>query len=183
MMMAIGIGEVYKQHYDTCPAIHLEGCSNQVTWCQLLMDLTCVQPVMSIVTNILSYSHYRWSTAFPTPLNWSFRPLKCQHAAMHMQGSGCPSGTYLEKILLLLGQASHYLCSALAAVGRSTFISPESLGAFVACRLIPLNKCPVVRPIGIGEVPRRIIAKGHHWQWYWGIRATAGLWSCYTCNT
>ena len=29
----------------------------------------------------------------------------------------------------------------------------------MACRLIPLNKNPGVRPIGIGKVPRRIIAK------------------------
>ena len=38
-------------------------------------------------------------------------------------------------------------------------VNPEGLSAFVACRLIPLNKCPGVRPIGVGEVPRRIIAK------------------------
>ena len=38
-------------------------------------------------------------------------------------------------------------------------IHPDDLSAFVACRLIPLNKCPGVRPIGIGEVPRRIIDK------------------------
>ena len=38
-------------------------------------------------------------------------------------------------------------------------VYPDGLDAFVACRLIPLNKNPGVRPIGIGEVPRRIIAK------------------------
>ena len=31
--------------------------------------------------------------------------------------------------------------------------------AFVACRLIPLDKKPDVRSIGIGDVPRRILAK------------------------
>ena len=54
---------------------------------------------------------------------------------------------------------SHDLCSALAAVGRrlcSSLVNPESISALVACRLIPLDKCPGVRPIG---VPRRLIAK------------------------
>ena len=58
--------------------------------------------------------------------------------------------------------SSNALCSALASVGKrlcTTHINPDHLSAFVACRLIPLDKCPGVRPIGIGEVHRRIIAK------------------------
>ena len=34
--------------------------------------------------------------------------------------------------------------------------------AYTSCRLIPLDKCPGVRPIGIGEVVRRIIGKAVH---------------------
>ena len=36
---------------------------------------------------------------------------------------------------------------------------PTSNEAYIACRLSPLNKNPGVRPIGIGEVLRRIIGK------------------------
>ena len=35
----------------------------------------------------------------------------------------------------------------------------NSLDALFACRLIPLNKNPGLRPIGIGEILRRIIGK------------------------
>ena len=41
----------------------------------------------------------------------------------------------------------------------SSYMDPCGLTAFVACRLIALNKCPGVRPIGIGEVVRRILGK------------------------
>ena len=34
-----------------------------------------------------------------------------------------------------------------------------SIEAYLSCRLIPLNKLPGVRPVGIGEVIRRIIGK------------------------
>ena len=53
-------------------------------------------------------------------------------------------------------------CIALALLARricSELVDPSGIEAFVASRLIPLDKCPGVRPIGIGEVHRRIIAK------------------------
>ena len=37
--------------------------------------------------------------------------------------------------------------------------SPSSLESFVACRLIPLDKKPGLRPIDVGEVLRRIAGK------------------------
>ena len=54
------------------------------------------------------------------------------------------------------------LCSALAAVGHhlcTEAVHPDGLSAFVACHLISLDKQPGICPIGIGEVPRCIIAK------------------------
>ena len=54
------------------------------------------------------------------------------------------------------------LCDALIACARriaTKFIDPIALEAYVACRLVPLDKKPGVRPIGIGEVVRRIIGK------------------------
>ena len=42
-------------------------------------------------------------------------------------------------------------------------IDPTTLEAYVACRLIPLDKSPGVRPIGVGEVLRRIVGKCVGW--------------------
>ena len=38
-------------------------------------------------------------------------------------------------------------------------MDPAGITALVAGRLIALDKCPGVRPIGVGEVVRRIISK------------------------
>ena len=38
-------------------------------------------------------------------------------------------------------------------------MDPSGLAALTSCRLITLDKCPGVRPIGIGETARRILGK------------------------
>ena len=86
-------------------------------------------------------------------------------AALHTQGSAGLAGLDAhawKRMCSSFKSVSHDLCKALAAVGRwicTAHVHPEGLEALVASRLIPLDKCPGVRPIGVGEVPRRIIAK------------------------
>ena len=79
-------------------------------------------------------------------------------AALHTQGAAGPSGLDAlswRRLCTAFGQKSNDLCAALAAVAlkiSTTYIDPSALQAFTSCRLIPLDKCPGVRPIGIGEV-------------------------------
>lgn len=83
-------------------------------------------------------------------------------SALHTQGSAGPSGLDAQawrRMCSSFKSASTNLCAALANVGKriaTTAVHPDGLTAFVACRLIPIDKCPGV---GVGEVPRRIIAK------------------------
>ena len=41
----------------------------------------------------------------------------------------------------------------------TSFVDPRGLSAMLACRLIALDKCPGIRPIGVCETARRIISK------------------------
>ena len=86
-------------------------------------------------------------------------------AALRTHGAAGPSGVDAyawRRLCSSFGAASVALCNSLAAVARRLCVhdvDPTELMAFVACRLIPLDKKPGVRPIGIGDVPRRIVAK------------------------
>ena len=60
------------------------------------------------------------------------------------------------------GDTGSDLRTAIAAVTRSLCtqtVNDDSIGPLMASRLIPLNKMPGLRPIGVGEVLRRIIGK------------------------
>ena len=88
-------------------------------------------------------------------------------AAKHTHGAAGPSGGDADLWRRLLCSKPFKnkpaeLCAAVAELARSlntTEINPKYLRAFVASRLLPLDKKPGVRPIGIGEVLRRIVGK------------------------
>ena len=96
---------------------------------------------------------------------WCFLSLTSdvvKWTSLHTHGVAGPSGVDAfawRRMCTSLQEASVGLCEALASVAcclsTSLVDDPAVLMPFVACRLIPLNK----RPIGIGDVPRWIIAK------------------------
>ena len=82
-------------------------------------------------------------------------------AALRTNGGAGPSGadaSFWKRICTSFQLPSDDLCASLALVA-TTYVDPNGLGSFTACRLIALDKMPGVRPIGIGEVSRRIVSK------------------------
>ena len=83
-------------------------------------------------------------------------------SAVKTHGSHGPSGLYANewRSLLRSFKSSTDLCKTIAklairiALSHLTFLLPYN-----SCRLIAPDKCPGVRPIGIGEVLRRIIGR------------------------
>ena len=84
---------------------------------------------------------------------------------LHTEGWSGPSAvdpSGWRRLCTAFHAASTSLCDSVAATARRVFTSyvdPSCLRAFTACRLIPLDKNPGVRPIGVCETVRRIIGK------------------------
>lgn len=91
-----------------------------------------------------------------------------RQAALRTKGSGGPCGVYANGFRRILASQSYKqsatkLCDAIATMTKSLctkYVDPELIEPLVASRLIPLDKGEgAVRPIGVGEVMRRIIGK------------------------
>ena len=67
-----------------------------------------------------------------------------------------------HKMVTAHKDASASLCTALATVARrlvTEYVDPRGLEALLANRSIAIDKCPGLRPVGVGEMARRIIGK------------------------
>ena len=88
-------------------------------------------------------------------------------AAIKTRGGSGPSGMDADGWRRMLtsksfSKASSDLCKAFGEVIKSLCVEENlssSLEAFLACRLILLDKKPGLRPIGVGEILRRIAGK------------------------
>ena len=88
-----------------------------------------------------------------------------QKSTLKTRGIHGPSGLDAcewRRILTHFNQTSIELCKTIAKLSytiASKVLPHDNQTAYNSCRLIPLDKNPGVRPIGIGEVLRRIIGK------------------------
>ena len=88
-----------------------------------------------------------------------------QKASLHTFGCAGPSGIDVESwchTCTSFGEAFDHLRDAMSLCSQrlaTSYVNPSPLEAFLLCFLIPLDKKPDVRPIGIGVVLRQIIRK------------------------
>ena len=91
-----------------------------------------------------------------------------RQAAMRTKGAGGPSGIDANGFRRIMAsksfkQSSSRLCETIATMTKilcTQYIDPSTIEPLIASRLIPLDKGEgAVRPIGVGEVLRRIIGK------------------------
>ena len=109
--------------------------------------------------NCIQNNHPRSLPYHPAVFDKISARLVRKHA-MKAHGSAGPSGLDdWRRLLSAFGQTSTNLRKLVAKFARrlaTSIIPSDDLIAYNGCRLVALDKCPGLRPIGIGEVMRRI---------------------------
>src|SRR5437867_3772024 len=88
-----------------------------------------------------------------------------RRSALLTNGAAGPSGADADqwrRMCISFNSVSDNLCASFAEVAKrlaTEDVYPKDIEVFLANRLISLDKCPGIQPIGIGEIPRRIIGK------------------------
>ena len=88
-----------------------------------------------------------------------------QFVANHLQGGVGPGGcrsAHWKDALLWYGSSSAHLCEAVAALCQllcNSIVPLDDIRALLASRVIALDKCPGVYPIGVGETLRHLMGK------------------------
>ena len=101
----------------------------------------------------------------PTVIFEQITGSSIRSAALCTKGAAGPSGIDAhgwKRLCTAFKSASRDLCHALTTVAKrlgTTIVATEALSPLLTCWLIALDKCPGVRPIGICETSRQIIAK------------------------
>jgi len=104
----------------------------------------------------------------PDTLYYEINGDMVRDAALRTKGSGGPSGVDSNGFRRILTcksfkRSGTELCEAIASMTKrlcTEYVDPRGLEAILANRLIPLDKGEgAVRPIGVGEVLRRIMGK------------------------
>ena len=110
----------------------------------------------------------------PPPVqDWAFHPVIFDvldgsaicFAALRTRGAAGPSGLDAHgwrRLCTSFQRASNDLCEGLVSFARrlcTSFVDPGGISGLVAGRLIAPDKNPGVRPIGVGEVVRRIVSR------------------------
>jgi len=105
-----------------------------------------------------------------------------RNAARRTRGAACPSKLDSDQYKRMIvsnkfkaeGKQLREQIAVLARKLVTSIIDPAILEAYTTCNLIPLNKNPGVRPIGVGEILRRIIGKAIRWTLKQDIQQAAG---------
>ena len=153
-----------------------------------------VLPPTDEVINLLNEKHPQPAVIQPETLfHGPLQPVNNAHfseideqaimkAALRTKGSAGPSQFDSDQYSRILcskhfnqdGKELREQISTFAKKIAMETIDPTTLEAYTACRLIALNKNPGVRPIGVGEVIRRIVGKTIAWSLSEEIQTAAG---------